>query len=197
LWLALTYLAALAAAVILISAATKLTGRSAHPLWIAACADLAATLVVYGFSYALNNSSLYDPYWSIAPPLLGLYWAAIARPGQGHPVRRLAVLALVGVWAVRLTWNCLRRWGGLKDEDWRYRDLRAKHPRAYWWISLIGLHLMPTLVVYLGCLALYTTLSAVPRPLNGLDAAALIVTGGAIWVEARADWELWRYRGSR
>jgi steroid 5-alpha reductase family enzyme len=165
-----------------------------HPLWVAACADLAATLVLFVCSYALNNSSVYDPYWSVAPPLLGLYWA-LAQPGRGPPARWIALLALVGVWAVRLTWNCLRRWGGLDDEDWRYRAYRARFPRAYWWVSLAGLHVMPTVVVYLGCLSLYAALAGA-RPPNALDALALLVTGGAIWLEARADRELWRFRRS-
>lgn len=104
---------------------------------------------------------------------------------------------LVGAWAARLTWNCVRRWDGLEDEDWRYRDLRARHPRAYWPISLAGLHLMPTVAVYLGCLPLYPALAAGARPLGPLDGAALLVTGGAIWLEAQADQELWRYRRAR
>ena len=30
-------------------------------------ADIAATLVIFGFSFFYNNSSFYDAYWSIAP----------------------------------------------------------------------------------------------------------------------------------
>ena len=43
-------------------------------LWQVALADLVATLVIFGFSVALNNSSLYDPYWSVAPMVMALYW---------------------------------------------------------------------------------------------------------------------------
>ena len=40
-------------------------------LWTAAAADIAATLVVFVFSLILDNSSVYDPYWSVAPvPIL-------------------------------------------------------------------------------------------------------------------------------
>src|SRR5208337_3701878 len=63
------YLAAAlaAAAVIRLSA-----GMS--PVWSAGLADLAATLVVFAFSVGLNNSSVYDPYWSVAPALIALWW---------------------------------------------------------------------------------------------------------------------------
>ena len=194
--MAVSYGAAFAVAVL---TALALYGwrPDAHPFWIAAAADGAATLALFAFSRALDNSSLYDPYWSVAPPLLGLYWVvAAAHSGGAHPVRRAVVVALVGLWAVRLTWSCLRRWGGLEDEDWRYRDYRARFPRAYWWISLAGLHLMPTALVYLGCLSLYPALAAGAGPLGVLDALALLVTGGAIGLEARADWELWQFRAA-
>ena len=62
--------------------------------------------------------------------------------------------------------------------------------------SSVVLLLAAAVVVYLGCLSLYVALSAGARPLNPLDGAALLVTAGAIWVEARADQELWRYRRS-
>ena len=38
-----------------------------HPILIAGCADIAATFVIFGFSTVFSNSSLYDPYWSVAP----------------------------------------------------------------------------------------------------------------------------------
>ena len=33
-------------------------------------ADVFATLVIYACSLMLKNASLYDPYWSVIPPLL-------------------------------------------------------------------------------------------------------------------------------
>ncbi len=47
------------------------TGR----LWLdGLIADVLATVVVFGFSRAYRNSSFYDAYWSVLPPLLALYW---------------------------------------------------------------------------------------------------------------------------
>ncbi|MDX9906486.1 MAG: hypothetical protein RBS55_07875, partial [Bacteroidales bacterium] len=36
-----------------------------HPLVMIGAGDLAATVVVFLFSVILNNSSAYDPYWSV------------------------------------------------------------------------------------------------------------------------------------
>ncbi len=60
-----------------------------QPVWIAAWADVAATLTVFAFSAAHDNSSLYDPYWSVAPVPIVVYWA---RAGGGG-LNRLAAFA--------------------------------------------------------------------------------------------------------
>jgi steroid 5-alpha reductase family enzyme len=62
---------------------------------------------------------------------------------------------------------------------------------------------LPTVVVYLACLSLYGVLGPArqpavgARPLGVLDLLALLVTGAAIYTEARADGELWRFLGAR
>ena len=38
-------------------------------------ADLIATVIIYIFSLIFKNASLYDPYWSVIPPFLLIYWA--------------------------------------------------------------------------------------------------------------------------
>ena len=68
-WVAVSYLVA--------GAVAWLVGRwmlsmGYSPMWVAAGADVAATLVVFAFSVAFDNSSFYDPYWSVAPlPIQG------------------------------------------------------------------------------------------------------------------------------
>ena len=190
-WILIAYAVALVAALV--------TGRAVaweHPLAIAFAADLAATVAIFAFSRAFDNSSFYDAYWSVAPPLLAAYFWAVAAPGTSG-VRQLAVCALVAWWAVRLTYNWARGWSGLRHEDWRYVDLRVSTGRAYWLVSFVGLHLMPTIQVFLGCLALYPALAVGTRPFGALDVVALLLTGGAIALEARADKELLRFRRSQ
>jgi steroid 5-alpha reductase family enzyme len=109
-------------------------------------------------------------------------------------LRQGLVLALVGWWAVRLTWNWARGWHGLHHEDWRYVDLRASSGSAYWLVSFVGLHLMPTLQVFLGCLPLWPALAVGTRPFGPLDVVATLVTAGAIAIEQRADNQLRAFR---
>lgn len=161
-----------------------------HPLVVAGVADLAATLVIFAFSRGFDNSSVYDAYWSVAPLPIAAWWAWGA---PGEPVRVALVLALVSWWGVRLTWNWARGWGGLHHEDWRYVDFRTSHPRLYWLISLFGLHLFPTVQVFLGLLAVWVA-TVGPRPLGVLDVVGVIVTAGAILLETFADRELRAFR---
>jgi steroid 5-alpha reductase family enzyme len=190
-WIIAAYLSALIVAVIVAAAVDW-----QHPIAVALAADVAATIVVFAFSVAFNNSSFYDAYWSVAPVAIVFYWALQCAPEVNH-ARQLVVIALVCAWGVRLTYNWARGWGGLTHEDWRYVDLRARTGAAYWLVSFIGLHMMPTLQVFLGCLSLYPAVAVGYRPLGIFDLLGIIVTGGAIWIEARADRELVRFRRSK
>jgi steroid 5-alpha reductase family enzyme len=188
--LARAYAVALAAA---LAAGFLLRGR--HPVLVAAAADALATLVVFAFSVRHDNSSIYDPYWSVAPIPVALYWSSLADGGSG--LRRAWVLAIVCAWGVRLTANQLARWRGLGDEDFRYRELRARGGRWYWPLSLAGVHLMPTVWVFLGLLPIYPALAAGGRAWNALDLAGVVVAGGAVLLEATADRQLRRFVRTR
>jgi steroid 5-alpha reductase family enzyme len=178
---------------LLVALVAGAAARGGHPIEVAIAADVAATVVVFAFSFAVGNSSLYDPYWSVAPLPIALWW--IAAGGEGPPVeRRALVVLLVAAWGARLTWNWWRGWGGLDHEDWRYERIRERSGRAYWLASFAGIHLFPTAMVLLGCLPLWPALGVGARPLGWLDALAFAVTAGAIALEAIADQQLRRFR---
>ena len=174
-------------------AVTRSLGPSAHPLWAVAAADAAATLAVFVFSVLCDNSSVYDPYWSAAPIAIAPYIALRPEAASAPLARKILVCALVALWGIRLTYNWARGFTGMAHEDWRYADLRKKTGPAYWVVSLLGLHFMPTVMVYLGCFALLPALTGT-APLGPLDAVAAIVTFGAVAIEALADEQLARFR---
>jgi len=181
----IAYAAALGAAI----ATGALLGADS-PVLTVFVADLVATFVVFGFSMVLANSSLYDAYWSVVPPVIGLYWASALPGSEAVPARQALVLLLVFAWGVRLTWSWSRGWPGLHHEDWRYRELRESSNAPYWLVSLTGIHYFPTFQVFLACLPLYAALAIGSRPLGPLDALAALVTAGAIALETIADEQL-------
>lgn len=118
---------------------------SALPLWAALLiADVAATVCVFLFSLLFGNASVYDPYWSVQPPVILLALAV------GRAITPIAILLILAVcfWAIRLTANWAYTFLGLTHEDWRYTMLHERTGRAYPLINFLGIHMFPTLVVY-------------------------------------------------
>ena len=164
-----------------------------HPIWIVLTADIAATLVIYAFARVFQNASFYDAYWSVAPLAIALYYLLGASSGDAVFTRQVVVVTLVFIWGVRLTYNWARQWRGLGHEDWRYANMREKSKRLFWIVELSGIEMMPTIIVFLGCLSLYPALSTGTSPLGALDWVAIVVTSAAIIIEATADQQLRRF----
>ena len=162
---------------LVVAGATAILIDERPPLLRLGWADGLATLVVFAFSRMRNNTSIYDPYWSVAPPFIALFWLALPEAQAGLLLRQMLVASLVLIWGARLTGSFWRGWPGLQHEDWRYRQLREQLGRLYWLVSLLGLHLMPTAMVFLGCLSLAPALlpppaSALPLPASALSSSA-------------------------
>jgi steroid 5-alpha reductase family enzyme len=183
---ALAYAVAIAVAV----AVARLVPEQWHVLWRVGIADVAATVVIFAFSRIHDNSSLYDPYWSLAPIAIAAYFGWLGLQAGAPEVRILLVGGLVAVWGVRLTYNFFAGWSGLDHEDWRYQDFRRDYPKTYWLISFAGIHFFPTVLTYLGSLSLFPAMALEGRALGWLDGVAALVTAGAIAIEAIADAQL-------
>lgn len=153
-------------------------------------ADLVATLVIFAFSRYYRNSSFYDPYWSVIPPLLAVYWM-LAAAAIGP--RAWLMLALICVWAFRLTGNWLSYWSGLDFEDWRYPMVKKAYPRLEWLADFGGIHFFPTIQVFLGCLPVYAAIVYGSGGLIWLDYLAAVVTFGAVMLEMISDRQLYAF----
>ncbi len=165
-----------------------------HPLLRVATTALVATVTVFFFSWRSNNTALFNPYWSLSP-IAAAAWLALG-PGasRGLDLRQAVVLGLVTLYGVRLTYNWLRGWPGLRHEDWQYVDYRVKAGAAFWPVSLGLFHLFPAAMVTLGLLPLHAALVDGLTPVGPLDALAWLVTLTAIVIEWLADDQLRAFR---
>ena len=126
-------------------------------------ADIAATVFLYLISLPLDNASVYDPYWSVAPiVILPIFVSAFGTWNAGT----IALVGCVLYWGIRLTANWAYTFHGYNHQDWRYSMLREKTGTLYPIVSLFGIMLFPTLVVYL-CL---------------LPALHYVQVGGVNWI---------------
>lgn len=176
-----------------VAAAWLVWGPDTRSLWLdALIADLLATLVVFGASRKYHNSSFYDAYWSVVPPLLLAYWWAAA--GADAPDWRVILLAVVVLaWAVRLTGNWAYGFPGLHHEDWRYPMLREKSGRWEMATDLLAIHVFPTLQVFLACLPIYVAVTRTGHAVGWLDLVAFVVGLSAVTIELVADLQLHRF----
>ena len=110
-------------------------------------ADIIATVLTFIFSLIFKNASVYDPYWSVQPLVIIPAFAIIAKEiGWAH----ILCLAAICIWGVRLTANWAYTFHGLKHQDWRYTMLHETTGKLYPIVNFLGIHLVPTLIVY-GC----------------------------------------------
>lgn len=154
-------------------------------------ADIAATLVVWGFGILFANSSVYDPYWSVAPAIILSCWIIIK--GISFSIADILFLIAILVWGIRLTLNWAIRWKGLHHQDWRYTMLNKKSPRLWFFTNLIGINIMPTVVVFIAVTPAYFGIGQAGL-MNILTGIGFAICIGAILIESIADKQMDLFR---
>ena len=153
-------------------------------------ADVIATVVTFFFSVVFRNASVYDPYWSVQPIVI-LVAYAIKTPVWGA-AQILPMIAIL-LWGVRLTVNWAYTFHGLAHQDWRYTMLKEKTKKLYPFVNFLGIHLMPTLIVY-GCTlpAVYTLVDS--PAFNAGSAVFFAVSVLAVVLQGTADIQMHAFR---
>ena len=155
-------------------------------------ADVAATVVTFIFSLIFKNASVYDPYWSVQPPVI------LAAFAVGRSINMLGILLLVAVffWGIRLTANWAYTFGNLTHRDWRYTMLKEKTKGFYPIINFIGIHMVPTLVVY-GCIlpAVYAIREG--TEINMVSVIFICLAIASATLQGIADIQMHKFRKNR
>ncbi len=155
-------------------------------------ADTAATVVTFIFSLIFGNASVYDPYWSVQPIVILAAFAI----GRRLTAFSIVLLIIVCIWGVRLTLNWAYTFANLEHQDWRYTMLKDKCGAFYPLINFIGIHMVPTVIVYL------VTIPGVYAIINGLEGNAgsyffLLVSLLAVVLQGTSDYQMHRFRKNR
>ncbi len=163
--------------------------------WSMAAGFLASTAVLFVVSQIVRNGSTFDPWWSVMPPVAAI-WLTVGNDDV-DTTRRWLVVACVVLWGARLTYNWATSWPGLHHEDWRYIELYGTGRMPRWLVSLLGVHLVPTVIVALACLPLVAALTSARVPFGPLDIVATVVTLSAVALELVADRQLRAFNRSK
>jgi len=148
-----------------------------------------AALCTWVLSLIRRNVAIVDSLWSLMFVLAAFTYAAAA-PTLGP--RALVVLALVSVWALRLSiYITVRNWG--HGEDRRYQAIRARNQPHFEVKSLYLIFAFQALLAWVISLPLLGAILN-PGPLGALD-----IVGALLWLvgftfEAGGDWQLARFK---
>jgi len=152
-------------------------------------ADAAATVLTFIFSLIFKNSSVYDPYWSVQPIVILLPMLISSEIS----LAKILVFSAVAVWAVRLTANWAYTFKSLMHQDWRYTMLKEKTGGMYPVINFLGIHMFPTVVVYLATLPAVFVMES-SAEMTPLAALALILSIFAVLLQGAADVQMQKFR---
>ena len=154
-------------------------------------ADVAATIFVFVFSVIFKNASVYDPYWSVQPIVI---IAGYALTSNITPATLLLIISIV-YWGIRLTGNWAYVFGGLNHQDWRYTKFEKETGRLYPLINFAGIHMVPTLIVYMTTLpAVYVIKFDLRANIGSYIGMAVCI--GAATLQLVADAQMQKYRKS-
>jgi steroid 5-alpha reductase family enzyme len=154
-------------------------------------ADLATTLVIWIFSLALHNASVYDPYWSVIPVIMLTGVIIHLNP----PITLSIVLLYTAVltWGVRLTYNWAKNWTGFKEQDWRYTMIYQKSPKLYFLSNLFGIQLFPTLIVFVQLIGATYFIQSIPK-VNVFTLVGFIIIVGSACIQFISDQQMSEFK---
>lgn len=157
-------------------------------------ADVVATVLVFIFSLIFRNASVYDPYWSVQPPVI-LAIALVKMEDGGNNLLAWLLFAAVLFWALRLTANWAYNFKSFEYQDWRYVMLKEKSGILYPLVNFFGIHLFPTIVVYLCVLPAVTAIYN-KADLNPLSIIFIGLSFCAAVLQGIADIQMHKFRNS-
>ena len=148
-----------------------------------------ATLIIFLFSKIHNNSSIYDPFWHVAPIPIVFY---IVSQSSLSNFQQSLVLSAFLFWALRLTYNWFLNWTNLDHEDFRYIDLKDTNKFLAFINDLFGIHLIPTLIVNASLYPIYIALTS--DFLNNLVYVGFVLIILAVVIQYIADAQMRDFR---
>ena len=150
---------------------------------------ISATLIIFIFSRIHKNSSIYDPFWHLAPIPIVFY---TANQSSLPTLEVNLVLAAFLFWALRLTYNWYLNWNNLDHEDFRYVDLKNNNKFMAFINDLFGIHLIPTLIVNVSLYPIYVALTS--DSLNELVYLGFILIIIAVVIQYISDDQMRKFR---
>ncbi|MHB1356775.1 MAG: DUF1295 domain-containing protein [Anaerolineae bacterium] len=156
---------------------------------------LVVALVYFTIAWLVSlkqkDAGVVDTFWGPGFLVLALAYALL---GAGFTGRKVLVVLLVALWALRLAVHIFTRNRG-KGEDYRYRQMRDKGGAKFWWQSLPKVfYLQAVLLWVVSAPLMMSQRTYQPAYITGWDVAGAIVWAVGMFFEAVGDWQLRRFK---
>lgn len=153
---------------------------------------LTASTLVWMISVRLEDASIADIWWGSGFVLLVWLYCLLS---PTLTLRSYLIASLITLWAVRLSLHIFRRNHG-KEEDPRYRAMRASHGRDFWWRSLCTVFWLQGAILWFVALPLLVAVRASsPAALTAVDRLGVLLFAVGFGFEVVGDDQLERFRG--
>ena len=161
---------------------TSMTGE----IWVnLLVAGLVSTIILFIFSVVFGNTSFFAPYWGLMPLVAVL---AMCNHKNMSLLRFLLALCVV-VWGGRLTVHWVKNFADLRREDWRTVQVRKNAGAFYPVMNFLGIHLMPSLVIFL-CMLPVSVAFEFEAKFSALSLLFILIALGGLAIEIYADYHM-------
>lgn len=150
-------------------------------------ADVVATIVVWLFGVLFKNSSVYDPYWSVAPMVIVVFFV------DKLDLKAMLMLCAIFAWGIRLTLNWAYTFNGLKYQDWRYTFYKNRFPRIWPLVNFFGINMFPTVVVIFALIPSYLYFQSA-NDINFFTYLGLLICLCSALLQLVADTQMHQFR---
>jgi len=152
---------------------------------------LTTLTLAWVLSVKLQDASIADVCWGFGFALLSWLYCLLSPTLTS---RSWVVAALVTLWGARLSLHIFRRNHG-KEEDPRYRAMRASHGPAFWWRSLFTVFWLQGAILWFVALPLLVAVRAAqPAGLTAVDGLGVVLFALGFGFEVVGDYQLSRFK---
>lgn len=136
-------------------------------------ADVVSTIYIWFIGIIYKTASIYDPYWSVQTVVI---YVALMIGYRSFNLGSILYLLCMLFWAIRLTYNFIYGFNDISYIDWRYSSIKNKTGKLYQIVSLLGIHLVPTFIVFFASIPSFLYI------INGQEFSLLQLIGLAIMI---------------
>ncbi len=156
---------------------------------------LALTLMtaLWVVSLVKRDASIVDPFWGLG--FVAIAWVTFAW-SEDRENRSILLVALTTIWGLRLSVHLLIRNRG-EGEDYRYRTMRVKHGKRFWWVSWLTVFGLQGVIMWFVAWPIqFGGLGERAHGLGWLDACGVSLWMVGFYFESIGDYQLARFKAN-